>query len=71
MHGRFQPFHRGHLEYALLAKELCRRLHVCITNPDPTWVNREALNDHRHTAESNLYTYVHQPLKVVDDSLRQ
>ena len=69
VHGRFQPFHRGHLGYALLAKERCRRLLVGITNPDPTWVNREPLNDHRHTAESNPFTYVERALMVGDSLL--
>lgn len=61
-HGRFQPFHEEHLEYALRAKERCRRLIVGITNPDPTWTSREKLSDHRHTAASNPFTYVERSL---------
>lgn len=64
VHGRFQPFHGEHLEYALRAKERCRRLIVGITNPDPTWTRREKLSDHRHTAGSNPFTYAERALMV-------
>ena len=64
IHGRFQPFHGGHLEYALQAKERCRRLIVGITNPDPTWVRREASSEHRHADESNPFTYIERALMV-------
>ena len=64
VHGRFQPFHVEHLEYALRAKERCRRLIVGITNPDPTWVRREARSEHRHAAESNPFTYFERALMV-------
>ncbi len=64
VHGRFQPFHGEHLEYTLRAKERCRRLMVGITNPDPTWMNREKLSDHRHTAASNPFTYIERSLMV-------
>ena len=64
VHGRFQPFHVQHLEYALRAKERCRRLIVGITNPDPTWVQREASSEHLHAAESNPFTYVERALMV-------
>lgn len=69
VHGRFQPFHLGHLEYALLAKERCRRLLVGVTNPDPSWVDREAVNAHRHEAESNPFTYLERALMVRDSLL--
>lgn len=64
VHGRFQPFHGEHLEYALRAKERCRRLIVGITNPDPTWAKPEELSGHRHTADSNPFTYVERALMV-------
>lgn len=38
IHGRFQPFHNGHLEYALAALSRCSHLIVGITNPDPSTV---------------------------------
>ena len=33
IHGRFQPFHKGHLEYMRGAAECCDELFVGITNP--------------------------------------
>jgi nicotinamide-nucleotide adenylyltransferase len=33
VHGRFQPFHNGHLEYALAAAERCSFLWVGVTQP--------------------------------------
>jgi nicotinamide mononucleotide adenylyltransferase len=64
VHGRFQPFHGEHLEYALRAKERCRRLIVGITNPDPTWTKPEKLSDHRHAAGSNPFTYLERSLMI-------
>ena len=69
VHGRFQPFHRGHLEYALLAKERCRRLLVGVTNPDPAWIMPEAANADRHTFESNPFTYLERALMLKDSLL--
>ena len=69
VHGRFQPFHRGHLEYALLAKERCRRLLVGVTNPDPAWIMPEAANADRHTIESNPFTYFERALMLRDSLL--
>ena len=64
VHGRFQPFHGEHLEYALRAGERCRRLIVGVTNPDPTWVKHEASSGHRHAASSNPFTYIERALMV-------
>ncbi len=69
VHGRFQPFHRGHLEYALLAKERCRRLLIGITNPDPTWTTPETANAQRHTVKSNPFTYFERALMLRDSLL--
>ena len=35
IHGRFQPFHNGHLDYLRGALARCDELFVGITNPDP------------------------------------
>lgn len=66
VHGRFQPFHNGHLEYVLRAKARCRRLVVGITNPDPVWVRAEASSPHRHEPEANPFTYFERALMVRD-----
>ncbi len=64
IHGRFQPFHVGHLEYALQVASRCRRLVVGITNPEPASVPPERASPHRHLAEANRFTYYERLLMV-------
>ena len=56
-HGRFQPFHRGHLEYVLAALARSEHLIVGITNPDPWQTRAEAADAQRHTPEANPFTF--------------
>ena len=64
IHGRFQPFHNGHLEYMRGAAERCEELFVGITNPDPERVKPEASDPLRHLPESNPWTYAERLLMV-------
>jgi nicotinamide-nucleotide adenylyltransferase len=64
IHGRFQPFHNGHLEYLRGASERCEEVFVGITNPDPERIKPEASDPVRHLPESNPYTYVERLLMV-------
>ena len=64
IHGRFQPFHRGHLEYMRGAAERCDELWVGITNPDPARIKPEASDPARHLPESNPYSYDERLLMV-------
>ena len=64
IHGRFQPFHNGHLEYMRGAAERCDELFVGITNPDPERVKPEASDPVRHLPESNPWTYAERLLMV-------
>ena len=64
IHGRFQPFHNGHLEYLRGAAERSEEVFVGITNPDPSHVKPEASDPVRHLPESNPYTYVERMLMV-------
>jgi nicotinamide-nucleotide adenylyltransferase len=64
IHGRFQPFHNGHLEYMRGAAERCEELFVGITNPDPERVKPEASDPMRHLPESNPWTYAERLLMV-------
>jgi nicotinamide-nucleotide adenylyltransferase len=64
VHGRFQPFHNGHLEYLRGAADRCDELFVGITNPDPTRIKPEPADPLRHLPESNPYTYVERLLMV-------
>jgi cytidyltransferase-like protein len=64
VHGRFQPFHRGHLAYALAAAERCHRLFVGITNPDERSRSFEPAEPERHRPESNPFSYTERLLMV-------
>lgn len=57
IHGRFQLFHNDHLQYALLAKEQCKKLIVGITSPENASLIREEVDPHRSIASANPFTY--------------
>jgi nicotinamide-nucleotide adenylyltransferase len=57
VHGRFQPFHAGHLEYALSAFQRCDHLIVGITNPDPSLIVPEPSDPERHLPAANPFTF--------------
>jgi nicotinamide-nucleotide adenylyltransferase len=64
IHGRFQPFHNGHLEYMSRAAERSDELFVGITNPDPTRIKPEGSDPLRHLPESNPWSYAERLLMV-------
>lgn len=55
IHGRFQPFHNEHLQYALAAKERCGFLWVGLARPDT--MARRPLARHRERASANPLTF--------------
>lgn len=59
VHGRFQPLHKGHLEYITAALERCDFLYVGITQPIHTRLNQvdSADAEHRARPENNPLTY--------------
>jgi len=57
VHGRFQPFHHGHLRYTLAALTHCDHLIVGITNPDPSLIVAEATDPERHLPATNVFTF--------------
>lgn len=64
IHGRFQPFHNGHLEYLRGAAARSERVFVGITNPDPRRVKEEPSDPLRHLPESNPFTYTERLLMI-------
>ena len=64
IHGRFQPFHNGHLEYLRGAAKRSDEVFVGITNPDPQRIKEEATDPLRHLPESNPFTYVERLLMI-------
>jgi cytidyltransferase-like protein len=71
IHGRFQPFHNGHLEYLRGAAERSDEVWIGITNPDPARVKPEPSDPVRHLPESNPYSYAERLLmaKAAADDL--
>ena len=74
IHGRFQPFHNGHLEYLRGAAARSDRVFVGVTNPDPQRIKEEPTDPLRHLPESNPFTYTERLLMVeevaVDEGIR-
>ena len=74
IHGRFQPFHNGHLEYLRGAAARSEEVFVGITNPDPARVKEEPSDPLRHLPESNPFTYTERLLMIEavaeDESIR-
>ena len=64
VHGRFQPFHNGHLEYLLGAFERSDEVFVGLKNPDQTRIKPEASDPLRHLPESNPWSYAERLLMV-------
>lgn len=64
VHGRFQPFHRGHLAYLEAAAARSPRLLVGITNPDRRHMRPVPEDPVRHLPESNPWTYTERLLMV-------
>jgi nicotinamide-nucleotide adenylyltransferase len=64
IHGRFQPFHNGHLEYLRGAATRSDEVFVGITNPDPSRIRPEPDDPVRHLPESNPWSYVERMLMV-------
>jgi cytidyltransferase-like protein len=64
IHGRFQPFHLGHLEYLRGAAAESDEVFVGITNPDPTRIKPEPSDPIRHLPESNPWSYAERLLMV-------
>src|SRR6266566_3359337 len=65
-HGRFQPFHNGHLEYVLAAQKQCSFLWIGITKFDIEELS--PLGRTREKPENNPLTY-HQRLTMITEAL--
>lgn len=64
VHGRFQPFHHGHLAYLRAAAARSERLLVGITNPDARSVSAEPADAERHLPAANPWSYTERLLMV-------
>lgn len=68
VHGRFQPFHIGHLDYVMKAKEHCDFLYIGITNPDPSLTKPHKTNLKRASITSNPFKY-YERLEMIKTTL--
>jgi nicotinamide mononucleotide adenylyltransferase len=66
--GKFQPFHREHLDYVLAAIAHSSHTIIGITNPDPDYVAFEPADPKRSTEEANPFTY-YERHQMVTESL--
>jgi len=64
IHGRFQPFHNGHLAYLRAAAARAEITFVGITNPDRRRTTPEADDPVRHLPEANPLTYTERLLVI-------
>jgi nicotinamide-nucleotide adenylyltransferase len=64
VHGRFQPFHTGHLQYVLSALQRCSHLIIGVTNSDPSTIVQEPTDPNRHRPEANLFTFFERQLMI-------
>lgn len=68
IHGRFQPFHNEHLEYAVNAKRKCDFLWIGITQYDISLLLENGSETHRNEVDSNPFTYTER-IRMIRDSL--
>jgi nicotinamide mononucleotide adenylyltransferase len=69
-HGRFQPFHNGHLEYVLAAQKQSDFLWIGITKFDIDNTELSPLGRTREKPENNPLTY-HQRITVISEALKE
>ncbi len=70
VHGRYQPFHAGHLEHVLKAHELSSLLYVGLANSDPSHINADSASPHRHLDDANPFPYFAR-MEMVLGSLKE
>jgi cytidyltransferase-like protein len=64
IHGRFQPFHNGHLNYARAALEKCNFLYVGITQVERDSMKRFDSAPHRSQVDSNPFSYFERKILI-------
>lgn len=70
IHGRFQPFHREHLQYAEWAAEDADELLIGITNADPSHVRAENADQKRDAPEHNPFTY-YERYRMIQETITE
>ena len=68
--GRFQPFHNGHLKYAIEAKKRCKTLIIGLTQPDIENLSESNKKTERAEPFNNPLTYKER-CEIITDCLLQ
>jgi len=70
IHGRFQPFHNAHMEYAKAALENCDLLYIGLTKvlPAGLFLGQEHA-PHRDLISSNPFSYAER-VSIIENALR-
>ena len=66
--GRFQPFHRDHLELVRIGLDRATRVIIGITNPDDRSLRPVETSPHRHLGTANPFTY-YERQRMIRNSL--
>jgi len=66
--GRFQPFHRDHLDLVQQALAIADRVRIGVTNADATALRPHPASPHRHLASANPYSF-EQRRQLIDAAL--
>lgn len=62
--GRFQPFHKGHLEYVLKALKNCQILYIGITTPGKKLTSFEPQDINRLGAKNNPFSFSERKIMI-------
>jgi cytidyltransferase-like protein len=68
VHGRFQPFHNGHLNYVLTAQKLCEYLWIGITKCDMSPIDLSSSSRLREKPENNPLTFFER-IAIIGEAL--
>ena len=68
IHGRFQPFHIGHLEYVLAGIKRVRYMYIGITNPDPQTTRPNNADIHRSDPDANPCMF-YERYRMIEETL--
>lgn len=69
VHGRFQPFHNGHLAYVLAALDVAECVHIGLTRISSTLEQGMPAEGHRFTDEANPFSY-DQRVLIIESALK-
>jgi len=67
-HGRFQPLHKGHMEYLIAAKRQCDFLWIGITQVDIRSLLASPAAPHRELPQDNPLTYFER-VRIISEAL--